>query len=61
MNRSMVRVPNKLALYQPTSYKMHVMTPRQAKEFERRQAEPPRQPTEAEREAVRMFNQTVKR
>jgi hypothetical protein len=37
------------------------MTPEQADAFERRQAEPPCPPTEAEREAVRMFYKTVRR
>ena len=55
------RVPENQQAYTPISSQERVMTREQARAFERRQAEPPRQPTEAGREAVRMFNATVKR
>jgi hypothetical protein len=47
--------------YAPPPVGSHVMTHEQAEAFDRRQAEPPRQPTEAEREAVRTFYAMVKR
>jgi len=42
-------------------YRAHTLTRKQAEEFERRQAEPPREPTAAARELVLMFRSTVKR
>jgi hypothetical protein len=47
--------------YKPVGSQTYVLTRQQAKAFEARLAEPPRQPTEAERELVRMFNRTVSR
>jgi hypothetical protein len=47
--------------YERMSYQAHILTRQQGEEFERRQAEPPRQPTEEERDLVRMFHRTVKR
>jgi hypothetical protein len=47
--------------YTPISNKALTMTREQGEKFERRQSEPPRQPTPAERAMVRMFHQTVKR
>ncbi len=60
-NRSPIREHEDKKPYAPTPVGAHVLTPEQALAFERRQAEPPCQPTEAEREAVRMFQNTVKR
>lgn len=47
--------------YAPSPLGSHVLTLEQVIEFERLQAEPPQQPTEAEREAVRIFRATVRR
>lgn len=59
--RSTISKCEKEKPYAPSPVGAHVFTPEQAEAFERRQAEPPRRPTEAGREAVRMFNATVKR
>lgn len=60
-NRREKRAEERPEHYEPTPYTRHIMTPEQAEAFERRQAEPPCPPTEAEREAVRMFYKTVRR
>ena len=46
--------------YKPLPFRAHVLTAEQGREFERRQSAPPRQPTPAERELVRMYRATVK-
>lgn len=60
-NPDVVCKPEDEEPYAPSPVGAHVLTPEQAIEFERRQAEPPRQPSETAREAVRMFHATVKR
>jgi len=60
-NRSPIRKCKEEKPYAPSPVGAHVLTPEQAIAFERRQTEPPQQPTEKEREAVRMFLATVKR
>ena len=45
--------------YKPMPYRAHVLSS-QAREFESKQAAPPRRPTPAERELVRMYRDTVK-
>ena len=41
--------------------KPHILTKKQAKEFERQRTLPPREPTEAERELIRVFFATTTR
>jgi hypothetical protein len=60
-NRSPLREQEDQKPYAPTPVGAHILTPEQVIAFERRQAEPPHQPTEEAREAVRMFQATVKR
>jgi hypothetical protein len=47
--------------YAPMPIGAKVGTRKQLKAFLRRQAQPPRKPSKAEREAVRVFNATVER
>ena len=60
-NRRTACVGNKPKSYKCLSSQPHILTRKKINAFERRQAEPPRQPTDAERELVRMFHSTVKR
>ena len=61
MEKSNICKPEKSEDFEPISDKSRFMTREQGIAFEHRQSEPPRQPTEAERELVRMFHATVKR
>lgn len=55
------RVPKQTPYYKPTGSHTIVLTRRQAKTIDASLNAPPRQPTEAQSELVRMFNRTVKR